>query len=84
MKNVYDICPDCGGLQLCLDEGIGHAVCDTCDAEWRYGDRCDEPKLEVCVKPAKKETAVSSGFPLSFNHRHKALNQYPPLSGVYW
>ena len=52
MKNVYDICPDCGGLKLCLDEGIGHAVCDTCDAEWRYGERCDEPKPRVYVKPA--------------------------------
>lgn len=41
MENYCGVCPDCGGRLICVDEVTGHIICDTCKAEWLYGERID-------------------------------------------
>lgn len=41
MENYCGVCPDCGGSLISVDEVTGHIICDTCEAEWLYGERID-------------------------------------------
>lgn len=47
-----EICPGCGGSLITLDEVTGHIICDTCEAEWLYGELIN---IENNKKAVRKE-----------------------------